>query len=386
MLSGDAWRRHRKIVNPAFNLSMPIGLFGEFTQVMFNTIDKLGSKVDVLTLFERLTLDVMGRYLLSFDFKALEDQENEWVSVYNSVKDGIMSPFFLVFSIFDTDWVHLFPKRAKAHDNMTRFLNMLDSIIEKKRLALKENKNRNQSLDAQDRDLLTMMIESEDGNGGAALSNEELRKNLCMFFLAGHDTTAFTLSFMVYELAKHPDVQEKARQEAIRILGDKPMDVLPTIEDIRKMTYINAVMKETMRLHNPLLATTTRQATEDCQLGSVYVPRGAFVCADMTNLHRNPKVWSSPYTFNPDRFLPGGEAERHPGSGLAWIPFSNGSRMCVGANFSMNEQRVVMSMLLRKFTWKLPSDSIHANGLITRGLAFSIISTTSLDINFEKRY
>lgn len=136
-------------------------------------------------------------------------------------------------------------------------------------------------------------------------------------------------------------MQERARKEAIDILGDDSQDKLPTIEDTKKMTYINAVMKETMRLHNPVLNTTSREgkcqwfiitgtftqisslscsiaATEDCYLNDIFIKKGSLVCADILDVHRNPKVWNSPYDFKPDRFLPGGEAEQHSNSGLAW--------------------------------------------------------------------
>lgn len=123
-----------------------------------------------------------------------------------------------------------------------------------------------------------------------------------------------------------------------------------------------------------------RVAKESCHLGQVYIPKGALICADMSDLHRNPLVWNDPYRFDPERFLPGGEAERQPaGSGWAWAPFSNGGRICVGMNFSLAEQRVVLSML-RKFTreqHRVKSDP----GLIARVLLYS--SQVYMDIAQE---
>ncbi|KAI8089192.1 cytochrome P450 [Halteromyces radiatus] len=384
MLNGMDWRRHRKIANPAFNRAMPVRLFGELTQTMFKTMETLGTTIDVLDLSERLALDTIGKAGFGFDFHALENRNNQWVNYYNSVKEGMLDPFFLLFPIFDTKLLNWFPKRRRIHDNLTNFLNMLGTIIEQKRLLLNQH-NHDKVMDEEERDLLSLMIESEQGEN-ATLSNEELRSNLCIFFLAGHDTTAFTLAFMMYELAVNPDMQEKARREVISILGDKPVDVLPTNEDTKKMNYLNAVMKETMRLHNPVLGTTAREVMEDTYLGQIFLPRGSLVSADILNVHRNPEVWESPLVFNPDRFLPGGEADQQPNSGLSWIPFSSGGRICIGQKFSLIEQRVVMSMLLRKYKWSLPKNSFHADGLKTHGVAFGIISTTNLTLDFEKLY
>ncbi|KAI8333842.1 cytochrome P450 [Chlamydoabsidia padenii] len=382
MLNGEDWKRHRKIANPAFTRAMPVKLFGELTSTMFKTMDQIGAKIDVLDLFSRITIDTIGKAGFGFDFHALENRDNEWVENYDSIKEGMLDPFFLVFPFFDTTFLNWFPKRQQIHKKLDKFLDMIGNMIEKRRSDLNQGK---QMVDAQDRDLLTLMIESEQSEN-ASLSNDELRRNLCVFFLAGHDTTAFTLAFMIYELAVNPDIQERARKEAIDILGDDPHDVLPSIEDTKKMTFINATMKETMRLHNPVLNTTSREATEDCYLNDIFIPKGSNVCADILNVHRNPSVWSSPYEFNPERFLPGGEAEQQSNAGSSWIPFSSGGRICIGMNFSLVEQRVILSMLLRKYTWRLPEDSVHANGLKTHGVFFGIISTTDLKIEFEKRY
>lgn len=121
-------------------------------------------------------------------------------------------------------------------------------------------------------------------------------------------------------------------------------------------------------------------------MGGNFIPKGTLVSVDIYSLHRNPKVWKDPLRFDPDRFAPGGEAERQPGSGMAWIPFSNGGRQCIGMNFSLVQQRVVLAMLLRKYTFHLPSDSIHKNGIKSRGIAFGIVSVDDLNIEFKRRY
>ncbi|KAI8085855.1 cytochrome P450 [Gilbertella persicaria] len=343
LLSGADWRRHRKIANPAFQRSMPVKAFGNLTIKMYKAMEDSGSDtIDVLNLFERWTLDAIGITGFDFDFNALGDKNSQWVRYYDSVKDGMSHPFYIFFPAFDTKYLYLQKKRKEVHDNLDKFLQNLDKIIEDKRKLVHENKDTTRD---EDKDLLALMIESELNEEGAKLTNEELRSNLCIFFLAGHDTTANTLAFTLYELAINPELQEKAREEAIRVLGDAPQDIIPTIEQTKELTYINMIMKETMRRHSPVYNTTLRTALEDIEIAGHFIPKGSEFAVDIYNLHHNPDVWSDPYKFDPDRFLPGGEADQQ--EGVAWAPFSNGGRQCIGMNFSLAEQRVVLSMMCK---------------------------------------
>ncbi|KAI7881134.1 cytochrome P450 [Lichtheimia hyalospora FSU 10163] len=257
---------------------------------------------------------------------------------------------------------------------------MIDEIIAHKRQILNSQQSK---VPESERDLLTLMIEAEN-SGEGSMTNKELRSNLCLFFLAGHDTTANALAFAVYHLAMHPDIQRKAREEAIKILGDEPEDVLPTLEQTREFKYINMIIKETLRITPPITTVMSRETREDTELQGQFIPKGTRMSLDIYDLHHNPTVWNDPDTFKPQRFEPGGEAERLAGSGMTWIPFSNGQRQCLGMNFSLAEQRVFLPMLLRKYEWRLPKDSIHKEKIQTRGLG--IIQPIDLFVTFNKRY
>ena len=221
-------------------------------------------------------------------------------------------------------------------------------------------------------------------------------------------------------------------------MGDSPEDIIPTIEQTKQMTYLNQVIKETLRIHNPLCTTPSRVAAEDVELNGTFIPKGTLIDVDIYNLHRNPKYWKDPETFNPNRFAPGGEADNHSTSGYPWFAFSNGGRQCIGMNFSMVQQRVVLSMLctyntlrvsvcvsvcvfastvllfsirsvvlityylsftsiyillqsffleiVRKYTFTLPEDSLHKERIQKRGVVFSIVSLDEMKVNFKGRY
>ncbi|GAA5801593.1 hypothetical protein HPULCUR_007041 [Helicostylum pulchrum] len=278
IISGDHWKSQRKVINPAFRRSMPMKLFGQLTQELFATIQVLGGTVDVSDLMMRCTLDAIGRAGFGFDFSAIRDINSHWTTLL----------------------LWLFPKRKILHEKLDIFLEKLDQVIQSKRDKLSKGHASNDDLE-HERDLLTLMIESEQ-RGEGALTDEELKANLCLFFFAGHDTTSGALSFAIYHLAKHPEIQERAGAEAIAILGDEPTDNLPTAEEVKRMTYINQVMKETLRITGPVPRLGARTAMQDTMLSGTFIPKGTTVLINVFNTHHSENIWHDPETFNPDRF------------------------------------------------------------------------------------
>nr|BDB32844.1 cytochrome P450 monooxygenase [Thamnidium elegans] len=375
IISGDHWKSQRKVINPAFRRSMPVKLFGQLTQELFLTIEKLGSTVDVSDLMMRCTLDAIGRAGFGFDFSAIRDSNSHWTTLYNELTEGFRDYKFFIFPVLDQSLLWLFPKRKILHQKLDIFMDKLDQVIQSKRNQLSEGHTSNIDLE-HERDLLTLMIESEQ-RGDGALTDLELKSNLCLFFFAGHDTTSSALSFAIYHLAKHPEIQERARAEAIDILGDEPTDILPTAEEIKRMSYINQVMKETLRITGPVPRLGTRIATEDTILSGTFIPKGTSVLISVFNTHHSDKIWHDPETFNPDRFSDEQGAQ-------GWLPFGGGSRLCIGMNFSLNEQRVMISMLLRKYKWSFPEGSSFETELVTSGVP--VVAPEGLKMTFKKRY
>ncbi|CAO3591573.1 unnamed protein product [Absidia cylindrospora] len=225
------------------------------------------------------------------------------------------------------------------------------------------------------------MLEAEL-SGEGTLTHEEIKSNLNVFFLAGHDTTANALAATIYHLATHPMIQQKARHEALSILGDDPEDVFPTIAEIKRFKYIDQIIKETLRFHAPAINGFPRVVTEDTELAGVFLPKGTPVLVNTYDLHHNPRAWTNPDTFDPSRFDNDREAELRPS--MSWVPFYNGQRMCIGMQFSLMEQRVMLSCLLRKYEWRLPDDSKHKDELITGNVG--LLVAKDLDVIFKQRY
>ncbi|CEI99110.1 hypothetical protein RMCBS344292_13203 [Rhizopus microsporus] len=232
-----------------------------------------------------------------------------------------------------------------------------------------------------EKDLLTLMLEAEE-KGGVWTSEDELRHNIAVLFLAGHDTTAHALSFCFYHLAKNKDIQQKLRKEVLDLLGDEPVDVVPTVEQLKDMQYLNMVIKENLRMNSPADMLFSRDVQEDIILANTLVPKGAVVSINIEALHCNPKLWHNPDQFDPERFAPGGEHEQH--DGMTWLPFSNGTRQCLGMNFSLFEQRLVIAMILKKYEISIPEDSIHRDHIVSDA-SFNG-APKSLELTFTKRY
>lgn len=172
MLSGHSWKSQRKVANPAFRRSVPIKLFGNLAQELFKSMETMDESVNFSDLMERWTLEVIGKAGFGFEFNAIHDRDSEWVTRYNKLSDALRDPLFFLFPALDTKFRWLFPQRQKIHQEMKLFSNMLSKIIQHKKEMIK-NGVKNDALEDNERDLLSLMIESGEEDN-EALSDEEL--------------------------------------------------------------------------------------------------------------------------------------------------------------------------------------------------------------------
>ncbi|RCH83429.1 cytochrome P450-dit2 [Rhizopus stolonifer] len=292
--------------------------------------------------------------------------------------------FFVLFQIFDDQLKWLFPSRVEAHQRLDHLLKRIDEMIALKRVTVTEKIG---SLDYYsttsdaEKDLLTLMMEAEIAGEGK-LSDEELRRNMVMFFFAGHDTTAAGMSFAIGQLARHQEIQKKAREEVVSVLGDHVEDI-PSIESIKKMPYLDAIVKETLRLNSPITKTLPRIAARDVAVDGLLIPQGTLVDVDIAATHMSEANYSDPFEFKPERFLESADVTSTK-QGLSYVPFGYGSHVCIGQNFSLVEQRVFLAMLLRKFEWTLALDSVHRDGMIAEGNGG--VRPINLRIDFKPRF
>ncbi|MCT4578951.1 cytochrome P450 [Donghicola sp.] len=188
-------------------------------------------------------------------------------------------------------------------------------------------------------DLLDLLLAGADPESGRQMSTEELRDNLLTFIVAGHETTALSLSWALYLVAGDPRVQELARAEAQSVLGDR----VAGAEDVPNLPYIRQIVDEALRMYPPaaLVSRTARKADRLC--GREVRP-GDTVMIPIYALHRNNLLWDDPDAFRPERF-----ADRKAIRRYAYLPFGDGPRICIGASFALTEAVIILATLLSRY-------------------------------------
>ncbi|MEU8759304.1 cytochrome P450 [Streptomyces sp. NPDC048659] len=182
---------------------------------------------------------------------------------------------------------------------------------------------------------------SDGTNGTGGFDATELREQVLVFLLAGHETTATSMGFALHLLARHPEAQRRAHQELDEVLGGRT----PGAADLDALPYLTRVLKEAMRLF-PAAPAIGRRAVVATEIDGYPVPAGADVIVAPWVTHRHPRYWDDPERFDPDRFTPEREAARPR---YAWFPFGGGPRACIGQHFSMLESVIALAMILQRY-------------------------------------
>ncbi|MFO0614688.1 MAG: cytochrome P450 [Polyangiaceae bacterium] len=188
------------------------------------------------------------------------------------------------------------------------------------------------------RDLLSKLLEARDEDDGSAMSDRQVRDEVLTLFVAGHETTATSLAWALYELAGNPDLYAKAEAEADALRGD------PTLEDLPRLPLLLRVFKEALRKYPPVYLVG-RDAITDVEIGGVGIPKDTNLTLSTYSLHHRRDLWPEPDRFDPDRFLPEREAAR---SRFAYLPFGAGPRICIGYPFAFMEGQLVLAAMLRR--------------------------------------
>jgi cytochrome P450 len=211
---------------------------------------------------------------------------------------------------------------------------VLDEIV------FSEIAHRRQSPDSGRMDVLSLLLQVRD-EAGEGFSDREVRDQLMTLMFAGHDTSTSTLTFMMYELARRPDVIEKLQEEQDRVLGGD----VPDIEKLeREMPYLDQVLDEVLRLYPPAWIGP-RRAVKEFEFNGHTVPDGAYLNYCSWASHRIPEFFPEPEAFRPERFTRERKAALPRG---AYVPFGGGKRICIGKRFGQIEVKLVATMLLQR--------------------------------------
>ncbi|TVY59370.1 Bifunctional cytochrome P450/NADPH--P450 reductase [Lachnellula cervina] len=333
------WGKAHRLLIPSFG---PLGIKNMFDDMMDISSqmilkwDRQGPDhaIDCSDDFTRLAFDTIGLCVFSYRFNEFYLEQahpfaQQMADVLLESGKRASRPGFM------NQWYYTDERRRQ--DNVQKMNDLIEEIIaERKRNPRPDSK-----------DLLDVMLNSVDRETGEKLSDENIRFNMCTFLVAGHETTSSTLSFCYYQLAKHPDKLHKAQREVDEVLGN---DILE-YSHIAKLKYIDACLKETLRLSNPISVFSVSPKEDTVIGGKYFVTKDSVLMANLKGLHTDTKVWGEDVNeFRPERMLDGGFQALPPNS---WKPFGNGMRACIGRAFAEQEMIMNVALVLQRFQIEL---------------------------------
>ncbi|XP_062188263.1 cytochrome P450 709B2-like [Phragmites australis] len=350
LIDGDEWKRHRKVVHPAFDmdkLKMMTVTMSDCARSMMSEWEAQLAKggdveIELSSRFEELTANVISRTAFGSSYR-------EGKQVFLAQRELLFLAFSTAFDVQIQVFRYLpTEKNLKTRKLDKKVRGMLMDII-KGRLATKDTAGYGN-------DLLGLMLEACASEHGESplLSMDEIIDECKTFFFAGHDTTSHLLTWAMFLLSTHPEWQDKLQEEVRRECGGE----VPTYDMLNKLKLVNMFLLETLRLYGPA-ALITRKTSSDLELGGVKVPEGAILTIPIATIHRDKEVWGEDADeFRPERFENGvTRAAKHPN---ALLSFSSGPRSCIGQNFAMIEAKAVIAMIMQRFALKLSPKYVHA--------------------------
>ncbi|KAM0937871.1 putative flavonoid 3'-monooxygenase [Dioscorea sansibarensis] len=234
----------------------------------------------------------------------------------------------------------------------------LTKIMEEQKMAAVITRDHDHN-GTKDKDFLSVLLAlKEDGNldeeTNTKLTDTDIKALLTDLFTGGTDTTSSTVEWALVELIRHPDILAAAQKELDSIVGRSR---LVSELDLNNVPLLQAIIKETFRLHPPVPLLIPHNAAEACEVAGYDVPKGASLLVNVWAICRDPKVWSRPLEFDPSRFLPGGNYADVDlkGSHFELIPFGSGRRICVGMRLGLRMLTLLLASLVHGFDWALPN-------------------------------
>ncbi len=325
-LEGDAHRRHRKLMAPAFTPRH----IASYAQTMVAYAERAqrdwadGAVIDLAKESTALAMGIAGKTL--FDVDVFDQTDELAAAIANN-----MAYINYVIGHFVTPplWWPT-PRHRHARATIALVNRRVGAMIAERRAAA--------DLDRRT-DLLSLLVRTQDEDG-ASLSDREVFDEAVTVFVAGHETTAKTLCWALYELARQPQIQARVQAEIDAAVPGR----CPTLADLPRLPYTLQVIKETLRLYPPVYVIS-RQALAETSVDGYRVPKGALVFLSVYTMHRRPDLYARPETFEPERFSPAGEQAlpRH-----AYLPFGAGAHVCIGNHFALMELHLALATWLQR--------------------------------------
>ncbi|CAA88604.1 Putative cytochrome P450 CYP13A5 [Caenorhabditis elegans] len=367
---GHRWKRLRTLSSPTFsnkNLRKIMSTVEETVVELMRHLDDASAKgkaVDLLDYYQEFTLDIIGRIAMG-QTESLMFRNPMLPKVKGIFKDGRKLPFLVsgIFPIAGTmfrEFFMRFPSIQPAFDIMSTVEKALNKRLEQR--AADEKAGIEPSGEPQDFIDLFLdaranvdFFEEESALGFAKteiakvdkqLTFDEIIGQLFVFLLAGYDTTALSLSYSSYLLARHPEIQKKLQEEVDRECPNPEV----TFDQISKLKYMECVVKEALRMYPLASIVHNRKCMKETNVLGVQIEKGTNVQVDTWTLHYDPKVWGEDANeFRPERWESGDELFYAKGG---YLPFGMGPRICIGMRLAMMEKKMLLTHILKKYTFE----------------------------------
>jgi cytochrome P450 len=328
-VSGAEWHRQRKMVYPAFthaNLRRTFDFMSDAADdIILKILDILhtDTHVDIDPLMTFVSADIIYRTIFSIKLT-----EHDAFKIYNAFHEfqSAIQPCALLRIYGLPTWYH----RRKIDKAVVKIHDVFGGLIKERYNAYHTNGNAGN-------DILSSLLEAKDETTGKHFTIQELIDQISLVFLAGHETTASTLTWALYLLAETPDIQEKCRRQI-------PQTKLH-YTDLKDLDQLKNVIEETLRLYPPI-SFLLREASCPVKIRNKDLSKGAMVTISPWLTHRNGNEWENPHSFDPDRFS---DATTQEAQKNAYLPFGKGPRICIGAAFARQETLIILAKIVQQF-------------------------------------
>jgi cytochrome P450 len=338
---GPKWRTHRKVMAPSFGtrtVESYAPAMAETTVAFaerWNALPDL-AEVNIAEEMKALTLKIICRTMFSSDAEELAAHAGEALEFAQASME---------FGLLDILPV-LGPRRLKRKQDAIRaHFKKIDAAIY--RLIGEREKVRHEA----PKDFLTRLVAAKDPDDGVGLNATEVRDEVITIFMAGHETTAVTMTWVWYLLSQHPAEETELHEELDAVLAGR----IPTVEDLPNLPYTKMVIEEAMRVYPPAPGISIREAKEADELCGFKVTPGLQVMVAPWILHRHRRLWDDPERFDPTRFSKE-SSEKRPR--FAYLPFGGGPRICIGATLAMTEAILILAVLAQRFRVRLKEGEV----------------------------
>ncbi|XP_022230419.2 probable cytochrome P450 6a14 [Drosophila obscura] len=389
-LEGDEWRSMRQKLTPVFTSGKIKHMSGVVVEVghrLAEAMDKAVSAavvddgdVEIKDICARFTTDVIGTCAFGLECHSLSDPNAEFRSKGRMIFEKPRHPPIVQFFIFTNAKLARKLRMKLLPDDLSEFfMNAVRNTVDHR---IKNGIKRNDFLD----ELIELRAENEEAakqgmaiDLSTGLTIEQMAAQAFVFFVAGFETSSSTMAYCLYELALQPDIQRRVREEIETVLRNMEDGKL-TYDALAEMNYLDKVLAETLRKH-PIIPQLIREANQNYKVPNtdITIDKGTTILIPVHNIHHDPEIYPAPDRFDPSRFEADQVKSRHP---MAYLPFGDGQRNCIGLRFGKLQAKIGLVSLLRRFRFGISKRT--ETPLILDTKAFTLTTKHGIHLKVER--